>query len=150
MTARETRRIEQRQLLAYVQLSRRSVVGRESWIRITLDTTQDDTSQGSENGAAPFENVTLRFPRALLDNLSLVAISPAPDAATLAGSGRYFRFRRLKRDQTIEILVRPRRVGKQSISLFIDARNCLPLRVSGVVQVRLPDTPLSKTRVKTR
>lgn len=134
LTARETRRVEPKPLRAYVQLPRRLTVGQKSWLRIAIETTDADATRGAES-AAPFEDVNLRFPRELLENFALVLISPKPDAIRSAGSGRYFSFRRLEREQSLGILLRPRRAGTQRMSLTIDARNCLPLELRGIFEV---------------
>lgn len=143
LTARETRRVEQNQLRAYVQLPRHVVVGRLTWIRIALETRDLDFPPGQDN-AAPFEDVRLRFPRALLQSFALVKVQPIPDAITNAGSGRYFYFRRLSREQTLGILLRPRRAGTQRMELTVNARECLPLQLRGIFEVDpapLPSTP---------
>lgn len=133
LTARETRRVEEKQLRAYVQLPRRVVVGRRTFLRIALDTTESAAPNADD--AAPFEDVRLRFPRDLFENFALIKIWPAPDAITNAGSGRYFHFRRLAREQTLGILLRPRRAGTQRMELTLSARECLPLQLRGIFVV---------------
>ncbi|PQV63408.1 hypothetical protein B1R32_11263 [Abditibacterium utsteinense] len=131
LTARETRRVEEKQLLAYVGLPRRMTVGRVSGLRISLDTTDADAVAS----AAPFEDVRLRFPRALFGDFVLLSISPVPDAVTSQGSGRYFHFSRLARDQPLGVLLRPLRAGTHHLSMTLNARECLPLELRGTFQV---------------
>ena len=131
LTARETRRVEEKQLRAYVQLPRRAIVGQRTFLRIALDVADPEVSAD----AAPFEDVSLRFPRELLENFALLQISPPPDAIQRAGNGRYFQFRRLARNQTLNFLLRPRRAGTQRMMLTLNARGCLPLELRGVFQI---------------
>ncbi len=146
LTARETRRVEQKPLRAYVQLPRRLVVGQKSWLRIAIETTEAESARSAEN-AAPFQDVSLRFPRDLLKNFALVLISPKPDAIRSEGNGRYFIFRRFERDQTLGIVLRPRRAGTQRMSLTIDARDCLPLELRGIFEISpAPRKGIKKTR----
>ncbi len=134
LTARETSRVDQKQLLAYVQVPRHMVVGQKSWLRFTLDTTEGDFTLGS-GSATNLESVSLRFSSALLRNFDFVRIYPTPDSDRTSGNARYFQFQSIERDEPIKILLKARRAGTHRMVMTVNARGCLALDQPGTLEV---------------
>lgn len=115
---RETRRAEEKPLVVYVALPHQVSLGQNAVLQLTLDTVEGDSNASS----APFQAVRLRLPGQTFSDFRLLSISPPPTSRSAAGSGRYFLWNELRRDQPIRLLVRPRRSGERRLGLMLSAR----------------------------
>jgi hypothetical protein len=132
--SRETRRVEERQLVVYSQLPRQIQVGEHSAVQLTLDTTEADNNISVKS----FDDVRIRIPRMVLQNFVLGSISPRPDERRESGSGEYLMFSQIKREESIRIGLRPRRAGSPKVQLSIYVRDFSPFEVRGIVSVSRP------------
>lgn len=132
-----TTNIEDKNLVVYAALPRQMSVGRNSSLRVTLDGIESDSNVSS----APFESVRLRFSGETMRDFILASVSPTPTSRSSLGSGHYFQWDELKRDQTIHLVLRPRRAGEQSrldLTFFARGFMAFPLRRTVAVTRSVP------------
>lgn len=130
LTARETRRFETKTLVVYTQSPRNLRVGQLAQLRLALDSV--------EAGAITdrtFEDLQLRLPLSLLKNFAIVSISPTPRSKIVRGSGMYFDFGAVQRDQPLSITLRPRRTGNHRIAFSLVARDFSPFDWRGSFEI---------------
>jgi hypothetical protein len=127
--ARETSRAEEKQLVAYIQLPHSFTVGQQATVQLTLDSTKADM-----NGIRNFYEVRMRLPKSTFEDFVLVSVSPEPQTSN-EGTGRYFTFDTLPRDEPIVIGLSPRRPGKVKFSFGLYVRDFTPYQWQSSLQV---------------
>ncbi len=135
---RETRRVEEKNLVVYAGVPHRMSLGRNAVLRLQLDTVEGDSGDSS----APFEAVRLRMSGQTFRDFQVLSISPPPDSRSVAGSGRYFLWDELGLDQPIQLLVRPRRSGELRLGLMLSARDFLPFEMRRSIAVTRRAAPV--------
>jgi hypothetical protein len=116
LTARETRRYEEKTLIVYVQTPRHLKVGRACKLRLGLDAVQNTV------GTDPtFQNLQLRIPLAFQKDFTLISISPAPGSRVVRGNGIYFDFGNVAREQNLALTFVPRRAGTLRLDFSLTA-----------------------------
>lgn len=144
--ARETRPTEQRALVVYGQMPQQIELRQLCAVQLTLDTTDSQPSSGGlSSRGAPLEDVRLRVPRAVREAFVLTMVSPPSETRAATGSGHYFIWSQLPRNQTLRVWLRPRRAGTQRVALSLFVRDYKPFEFRAWVRVKGTPAPRVST-----
>lgn len=145
LTARETRRIEERTLVVYVQIPRHLRIGQKSQLRVGLDSVE------ANNGVSPaFPGLQMRLPQAFFRDFTLVSISPTPRSKVVRGNATYFEFGNLPRDQLLVLSFLPRRSGLSRLAFSLGALGFSNFDWRGNLEVVAAAPARSVPRAKSR
>lgn len=114
----QTPRETDARLITYGSGSRKAIVGKTMILGFTIDTLDETRAQRRSD----LDNVKLRFPQRLFDDLALVSISPRPDKIERTAGGRYFIYDSLKRETAFQVRLLPLKPGnfRAQITLYKD------------------------------
>jgi hypothetical protein len=139
--ARETSSVEEKQLIAYIQIPHSFTVGTESAIQLTLDTTK-----ANDTGIRNFYDVRLRLAKSTFEDFVLVSTTPEHRISN-EGKGSYLTFDSVPRDEPILLKISPRHPGKAKFAFGLYVRDFTPfewqssLKVTRGPRQKMPNSP---------